>query len=274
MTGSGPRWLLCRERRPRAPLRMYCLPHGGGSPGEYMRWSGALPGVEVWGVQFAGRGSRRAEEPPGGMPELVGALVSEVAFAAPYVLFGHSLGALVAYETALALRERGAPGPAALYLSGYRAPHLHEPEPGLAELPDLALAAAVERAHGPLPEEVKADPEVLAAALKAVRADLKIVAGYRPSPAEPLTCPLVVLGGEEDEESGEALTAWARYTTGPCTVRTFPGDHFYFRERTDDLLRYLATGLDELAAGVVPGPRTVGPAASLPRAGSGGPSRG
>ncbi|GAA4183196.1 alpha/beta fold hydrolase [Streptosporangium oxazolinicum] len=264
MTGSRPRWLLCRERRPEARLRMYCFPHSGGSPGEYMRWSDALPDVEVWAVQLPGRGSRREEAPSTSMPELVEALVSEVEFVAPYVLLGHSLGALVAYETALALRDRGSPGPAALYLSGYRAPHLHEPGPDLPKLGDEDLAAVIESEHGPLPEEVKADPDVLAAALEVVRADLTIVATYRPVRVEPLTCPLVILGGDRDEESGESLTAWSRYTTGPCDVWTFPGDHFYFRERTDDFLRHLATGLDELSAGAVPGPRALGSAPPLP----------
>lgn len=110
MTAPRPRWALCRARDDSAALRMYCFPHSGGSPGEYMRWSDRLPGTEVWGVQLPGRGSRLAESPFTDMPELVDAVVSGLGFTGPYVLFGHSLGALVAFETAHALRERGCRG--------------------------------------------------------------------------------------------------------------------------------------------------------------------
>ncbi|MEV6036582.1 hypothetical protein AB0L65_35890 [Nonomuraea sp. NPDC052116] len=88
--------------------------------------------------------------------------------------------------------------------------------PARPTLLDQDLIATIESEHGPLPEEVKADPEVLAATLEVVRADLTMVATYRPTRADPLTCPLVILGGTDDEESGALLTAWSRYTTGPC----------------------------------------------------------
>ncbi|WP_113700762.1 thioesterase II family protein [Nonomuraea lactucae] len=263
MTGPRPHWLLCRLRRPGARLRMYCFPHSGGSAGEYLRWSGAFPGVELWGVQLPGRGGRHAEPPLTSMAQVVSALVSEVEFGVPFVLFGHSLGALIAYETAIALRERGLPQPAGLCLSAYGAPHLHEPGTDLTGLDGPALVEAIEREHGPLPGHVADDPELLELMLPVLRADLTIVSTYRHTPAEPLACPLVVLGGEGDRETGERLTAWGRYTTGPCRVRTFPGDHFYFRERLDDVLRHLATSLDELSAGAVPRARPLGPPASL-----------
>ncbi|MFJ6573342.1 thioesterase II family protein [Streptomyces sp. NPDC091292] len=258
---TAPRWLLCRERRAAARLRMYCFPHSGGSPGEYLRWSDALPGVEVWGVQFPGRGSRLDEPPVPDMERLVTELVSEAGFEGPCVFFGHSLGALVAYETALALRERGLPGPVRLYLSAYRAPHLHEPGPDLSRLHGPGLIAAIESRHGPLPDEVKSDPDLRELLLPALKADLTVVATYRPAPyMRPLDCPLTVLGGHDDEESGERLTAWRRYTTGHCDVRSFPGDHFYFRENTDDFLRFLGADLDECAARAVPGPGPLGSA--------------
>src|SRR5205823_943244 len=94
----GTPWLVCRQRRPEAAMRLYCLPHSGGSAGEYVRWSDGLPGVEVWGVQLPGRGQRVGEPPLTRMPALVAALVASVPFRPPFALFGHSLGGLVAYE--------------------------------------------------------------------------------------------------------------------------------------------------------------------------------
>ncbi|WP_430788854.1 thioesterase II family protein [Actinoplanes sp. G11-F43] len=233
-------WLLRRRPRPRAPLRMYVFPHSGGTPGEYLRWADALPDVEVHGVQFPGRGGRYTEAPFTRMAPAVAALLAAVEFRAPFVFFGHSLGALVAYETALALRAAGRPQPLRLYASAYRAPHLHDPGPDLSGLAGAALVAAIERDHGPLPAIVKDDPELLEMTLPVLQADLGIVASYRYAPRPPLDCPVSVLGGAGDHETPEQLAAWDRHTTAGADVRLFPGGHFYFRERDDDLLQHLA----------------------------------
>ena len=234
---AAPRWLLCRRRRSEVRLRMYCFPHSGGSPGEYMAWADDLPEVELWGVQAPGRGSRVEEPAFTSMPELVAAVVGEVDFAAPYVFFGHSLGALVAYETAVALRDAGRPGPEQLWLSGTRAPHLHRPDRGLHRLHGRDLVDAVGREYGPIAPELLAAPDLLEMLLPVLRSDLAIVAGYQARSRRPLDCPVVVLGGDDDRERGDLLTAWRDHTTGPFEVRTFPGGHFYFREQRDAVLR-------------------------------------
>jgi surfactin synthase thioesterase subunit len=243
MTVTRSRWLLCRRRRPEAASRLYCFPHSGGSAGEYVRWSDALPDTEVWGLQPPGRGRRLHEHAHASMTDLVEAIVAEAAFQPPYSLFGHSLGALVAYETALLLRERGLPGPDRLILSAYGAPHLHRPGRPMHELDDRGLLEAVEREYGMLPRFD--DAELSALVLAGLRADLTIVATYRTAPAEPLECALTVVGGADDAETPDRLAAWHERTTGPFDLRLFPGGHFYFRERPDDLMRFLARTLAE-----------------------------
>src|SRR3954465_6469177 len=93
-------WLLCRKRRPEAGLRLYCFPHSGGSAGEYLRWSAALPDVEARGLQRPGRGGRLGGGAPSPVAAVVAAVTDEGGFSLPFAFFGHSLGALVAYETA------------------------------------------------------------------------------------------------------------------------------------------------------------------------------
>ncbi|MFI6499008.1 thioesterase II family protein [Nonomuraea typhae] len=237
------RWLLCRRRRPEAATRLYCFPHSGGAAGEYLRWADRLPGVEVWGVQPPGRGGRTGEPAFTSMDTLVAAFADAAGLAAPYTFFGHSLGALVAYEAALTLRERGLPEPEQLIVSAYGAPHLHRPGEPVADLDDGELLDVVEREHGPLPGEVRADPELAAPALAGLRADLTVVAAYRHHPAEPLRCPITALGGTTDEVTPAELAAWSAYTAGHFSMGLFPGGHFYFRERPDDLMGFLAERL-------------------------------
>ena len=101
---------------------MICFPHSGGSAGEYVRWGDLLPEVEVLAAQWPGRGSRMAEPNVDRMEDLVAAFVDAVELAPPFVLFGHSMGALVAYEVARALRARAWLGPSLLVASAHRAP--------------------------------------------------------------------------------------------------------------------------------------------------------
>lgn len=236
---------------------MYCFPHSGGSPGEYLAWTDRLPDIELFAVQLPGRGSRAAEPPYTSMSSLVEAFVADVELDEPFVLFGHSLGALVAYEVARALRDAGRPGPQRLFLSAYRAPHLHSPNGERHLLDDAGLVSAIEAQHGPLPAELTANRELLELMLPVLRADLTIVANYRATPAAPLPYAMTVLGGSDDGESPDLLAAWHDYTTGPFSTRIFDGDHFYFRERTHELLSHLTA---ECVAGAVRGTGAVGPA--------------
>lgn len=250
MTVTRSRWLIRRPGQAEAALRLYFFAHSGGSAGEYMRWSSLLPSAEVWGVQLPGRGGRLAEAAPTTMEELVTALTAEADFGpGPYAFFGHSLGALAAYETALALREQGRQGPQALFLSAYAAPHLHRPGRPVHMLDGPELIAAVEQEYGPVPDEMHSDPEFADLVLGGLRADMSIVASYRPPEIrpEPLDCAITVYGGSEDRDNAVRLSAWDDYTTGPFTLRVFAGDHFYFRENPDDLLRHLERALAQLA---------------------------
>ncbi len=258
------RWLLCRHRRPEAAMRLYCFPHSGGSAGEYLRWADQLPDVEVWGLQLPGRGNRIGDTPLTTMSSLVQSLLAEVDFGRPYAFFGHSLGALVAYETARALRQRGIAGPEALLLSAYGAPHLHRPGPAMHELDGPSLLLAVEQEFGPLPDELREDPELFELVLTGLRADLAIVATYQSTSAEPLACPVVVLGGRDDQDTEPDLAAWSRYTTGRFDLRMFPGDHFYFREHLNDVLSLLGRSLAELSHGALPRTGAHGPAPTIP----------
>ncbi len=238
---STDRWLLCRIPRPAAPIRLYCFPHSGGSPGEYLRWADDLPGVEVHGVQLPGRGSRLGDKPHTDLLELVAVLSRELPVRAPYAFFGHSLGALVAYELARELHARGG-GPRHLVVSAYQAPHLPRLTPPLHTLPDAELLETVLSGHPDLPAELREDPDYLDGLLSAYRADLTMVETYRPAAAPPLPVPITVLGGSDDGDV-EPLAQWRAHTTGRFELHLLPGDHFYLRSERTAVLRLLGQAL-------------------------------
>ncbi len=236
------RWLAGSSARSE-PVRLYCFPHGGGSVADYLRWNARMPGVEVWGVQLPGRGARVAEPSVTRVDKLVAAIADEVGFRAPYALFGHSFGALVAYELAVELRRRDLPQPARIFVSGFPAPHLPRRTAAVSHLPDDEFLHEVVRRHGGIPEEVLLDPSLRAAVLPALRADYEALESYVHLPTSKLDCPLTVLSGSQDLVTAADLVAWQEVSTVPIVRRIFPGGHFYLRERPDQAVRAVLAGL-------------------------------
>lgn len=243
MTTTSGRW-LAGEPAPDAPMRLFCFPHAGAGPSTYRPWSAALApaGISVCPIQLPGREARFGEAPVDRWEPIVEAITRSITphLDRPFALFGHSLGALLAFEVARSLRRRRAPLPAHLYVSGRIAPHLRDPRPLLHVLPDAELIAELTELGG-MPALVLDNPELLALHLPVVRADLAVNETYRYRAETPLSTTLTALGGDADPKvQATELAAWAEHTTARFTQRTAPGGHFY-----------LATSLPWIAARMI-----------------------
>jgi medium-chain acyl-[acyl-carrier-protein] hydrolase len=243
--GSTP-WLA--YRRPSAAaaaLRLFCFPYAGGGASVYQRWTETLPpSIEVCPVQLPGRERRIGEPAFTSVDAMVRAMVPALRpfMDLPFALFGHSMGALVAYEAARALRGAGAE-PVRLFVSGRRAPVVPDPAPPLHALPDAAFADELRRLGG-TPEELLANREIMEMLLPTLRADMAVCETYRHLPAAPLACPVSALGGVDDPELGTAeLDPWGRETAGAFTRRLFPGGHFFVNTARAQVLRAVAADL-------------------------------
>lgn len=232
-------WIVGPPGGPPPALRLFCLPHVGGSASVYEPWRGALgEDVEVCPVELPGRQTRMRDRAFTRIEPLVDALASTIAdeLDVPYALFGHSLGALVAFELARELRRRGAAEPCVLFASGGPAPRLARVRPPVHDAPDDRVIALLQ-ALGGLPDDVLDEPELLRPFLPTIRADFAVFETYEYRPEPPLTCPVVVFTGADDVEVPlDRVAPWSAESTGRFTSHVLPGDHFFVQTARPALL--------------------------------------
>lgn len=246
LAGTTDVWLRCDQERPAAQARLVCFPHAGGTARFYRNWPGEFSNkVEVRSVQYPGHEDRIREETVCEMSLLADMAAEAVAplMDRPLALFGHSLGAVVAYEVARRLADIRPDFLACLFVSGREAP-----VPARRQVKHLAdddtLWGELRRLGG-------TDSAILDHAgwrsllLPVLRSDYQLDETYRYRPGPKLDCQVVACMGDSDPETDSVRSAaWGELTSGQFDLRTFPGDHFYLVPRRAEVTRMIARYLD------------------------------
>lgn len=216
-------------------LRMFCFPFAGGGASNFLPWRRHLPGISVAPLQYPGR-ETRLEEPcrqnmAGLVDEIVAALLEWLD--RPYVLFGYSLGALIAFAVYHRLAHLGAPAAKQLLVAAHRAPDRPNPHPGAAWWPEYRFIEHIQH-YGGTPDEVFLDQELAAMVIPVLRADFALA--EQSVTQVPVYCPIIAYAGDQDPIAtpGE-MERWQGFTRAAFQLRRFSGGHFFFRESADFL---------------------------------------
>jgi medium-chain acyl-[acyl-carrier-protein] hydrolase len=226
-------WIVCPEPRPGHRIRLFCFSYAGGGASLFRTWPHDLsPDIEICAIQLPGRESRLTEAPYAAMAPLVDALSAKLGplLDRPFAFFGHSMGALVSFELARSVRRRSGLSPVHLIVSGRGAPHRSPSIVVDHRLPADEMIGALRRLDG-TPDEVLRNRELMELVLPTIRADFAVCGTYEYRYEAPLACPITAFGGRQDPHVGiEDLAAWRAQTTGPFSLRTFDGGHFFVRD--------------------------------------------
>lgn len=217
---------------------LYVFPHSGGMPGSYMQWKTHLPDVNVFGVQYPGRGSRITEGAHESIPEIVADIIKHQDFKEEIYFFGHSLGSIIAYEVGREIQKTHVLK--LLIVSAMSGPGFGVIRKGTSELSSEELLEEMMKLNPSILEALQDNVELKEMFVDVLRADLKAAEAYSHIPGDQISAPILCLGGKDDRISTAEYNDWGRMSKSKLLIKMFDGGHFYFNHDLEGFLKYLS----------------------------------
>ena len=247
--GELSKWLsVSAPPKPNATTRLWCFPFAGGGASAYHAWRKLAPEwLAIEPVLLPGRERRISENTFNQMDALVERMVRAMGPGMPadVALFGYSMGALIAFEFARALRRHGYTQPRHLIVAAHRPPQAPDPFPPIYHLPTEQLKARLKERFGEYNEGLN-HPELCDLILPCLRADLQLCAEYPYRDEPSLDCPISVLGAADDVVvDANTISAWRQQSRQPGAVKLFEGGHFFMQARQQQVLNWVVEQLQK-----------------------------
>jgi len=240
LSSSHNDWFIAFKQEHSSSVRLFCFHYGGGSASSFREWSKDIPGfVELIAIQMPGRENRFNEPLLNNVSEVVDQLCTnfDPYLDKPFVFFGHSIGALIAFEFVRALRRKGSVQPKHLIVSGAKAPNAPFRRKSIHSLPDSQFIEELKKYNG-IPSVIIEDKELISLFAPTIRADFSICETYEHHSEIPLDCPITALGGLNDHTfNHEDLLKWKEQTTGSFKPHLLPGDHFFVKTSYEEVIK-------------------------------------
>lgn len=224
-------------------MKLFCLPHAGGSASTYLSWSKLMDNkVDLIPLEYPGRGFRAKEPLCKTIKEIVESvyevIITKLDDKEDYILFGHSMGSLIAYELAYKLIDNGHKKPHHIILSGGKAPQRRIEKKENHKLSNENFEDFVLRYGGKQTDKIFENKELKDYFIPILRSDIKIVEEYLyRKPAYLLESNLSILIGEDDESTPwEEIKEWSEVTTKSCQFYYFKGGHFFIQEHPHQVI--------------------------------------
>ena len=240
---NSSKWATPLNIENKARINLFCFPSAGSGANSFKQWAEVIPNwVKLYGIQYPGRETRWSEKPETDAKTLAAKIVGGITPLLnnlPFAFFGHSYGALLAFEAAHILNANHRPTPARLFLSARRGPQFAAEQPRFSSLPSGQFLEKLIDFNG-TPAAVLANEELMDLMIPIIRADFAADESYLDSRKTPLALDLSIYRGKSDTHVPyKQLCAWADTTTGSTTTHTFTGDHFYLNDLRSGLFDVL-----------------------------------
>lgn len=228
--------------------RIFAFPYSGAGASLFNQWSKHCfnnSTTDLIGVQLPGRGSHLKTKPFSDLPLLIEQLVIAIKplLDKPFIFFGHSLGALIAFELCRALRREDLPLPKHLFISAFRSPELPNPNRPLHQLSKAGIVDEL-RNYAGTPKEILADHKIMMLFLPLLRADFSLHETYQYQTDTPLSCPISILSGTDDHVAKPAsMKNWQQQTSNRFDHTQYPGDHFFLNQQYQSIIHLLHRAL-------------------------------
>ena len=228
-------------------MQLFCLPFAGGNSYAYRDWGRHLADeIEVVAVEFPGRGRRSDEQLLLTMDALVDDALQTLRAelrGESYAIYGHSMGACLAYLLTYAAIAADLPPPIHLFCTGRNAPSTPIVDRDRYLLPRETFMREL-REMGGCPEAVLNDEDLMNYFLPIMRADFQAHSSYAYCPQFPLDITLTTMMGRQDAETDRAkVLAWQRETRRPLDHVEFDGGHFFIVDHLQTITRHISAKL-------------------------------